>query len=152
MTNDAPDNGYVAWRSLRMTREEDAELRLSAAAYGYSISSYMRLCLFGRRQGTLITRRPTEVIEGLGNLLGELNKHGSNLNQIARAYNQDEQNEIGLTLYMQRCRPVVDALEALLSNKFRLIVDDSADALDTVVSANGRYAALSALHNKDGQN
>ena len=150
MTHDAPDNGYTVWRSLRMTRNEAEELRLMAAAYGYPVSSYMRLCLFGRRHGTLITRRPTEVIEGLGNILGELNKHGSNLNQIARAYNQDDQNEIGLTLYMQRCRPVVDALEALLSNKFRLVVDDSADMLPP--TTNGRYASLSALHNKDGQN
>jgi len=88
---------------LRVTDEEHRGLRQEANNYGYDLSTLLRLRIFGKVKGMRITRRPStdmmmlgEIIGKLTTLTGEVNKLGSNLNQIARRLNKGSRDLFGL--------------------------------------------------------
>ncbi|TXI24140.1 MAG: plasmid mobilization relaxosome protein MobC [Nitrosomonas sp.] len=74
---------------LRATPAEYAELKQLAEREGLSVASYIRSRALAAPT-TRARRRPPIEAQLLGNLLAQLGKIGSNLNQIARGINQGE--------------------------------------------------------------
>ena len=97
--SDAPETNRVTRRSehrqrgkivpTRFLPEEHAELEARAAEVGLSSSAYLRSCALGDA-GPRARRSPTLDRELAARAIAELNKAGSNLNQIARAVNMKE--------------------------------------------------------------
>ena len=73
----------------RFLPDEHAELEARAAAAGLSPSAYLRSCALGDA-GPRARRSPTLDRELAARAIAELNKAGSNLNQIARAVNMEQ--------------------------------------------------------------
>ena len=73
----------------RFLPEEHAELEARAAAAGLSPSAYLRACALGDA-GPRARRSPTVERSLAAQAIAELNKAGSNLNQIARAVNMEQ--------------------------------------------------------------
>jgi hypothetical protein len=65
------------------------ELSQKASDAGMSIGALVRTVMLGSPGPRAVRRPPIEKAE-LARLLGELGKIGSNVNQLARAYNQNE--------------------------------------------------------------
>ncbi len=100
--NDKPPVASKGLR-LRVTEQEHADLKREARNYGYDLSTLLRLRIFGKIAGIKITRRPSADMMMLGDIIGkltaltsEVNKLGSNLNQIAKRLNQGSQDLFGL--------------------------------------------------------
>ena len=72
--------------AARLTPEEYAAVLERAARAGLSLSAFARHCLLGD-PGPRAKRRPPVEIQLLGKAVAELNKVGSNINQIAKALN-----------------------------------------------------------------
>jgi hypothetical protein len=72
--------------SIRLLPEERVELEMRAREAGLSIGSYLRACALGS-PGPRAKRSPPVNAEALARAVAELNKAGSNLNQIARILN-----------------------------------------------------------------
>jgi hypothetical protein len=70
----------------RVTLDEYAAIERRARAAGLSTAAYLRACALGD-QGPRSQRRPPVEIEHFGKAVAELNKIGSNVNQIAHAAN-----------------------------------------------------------------
>ena len=70
--------------TVRFLPDEHAELEARAAAAGLSPSAYLRACALGDA-GPRARRSPTVERSLAAQAIAELNKAGSNLNQIARA-------------------------------------------------------------------
>lgn len=88
----------------RVTDEEFAEIDAKAEAAGLSVSSYAREVLLENAR-TRSRRRPRADVAILSRACGELNRIGSNLNQIARAVNASEpwsHDELNRTLAQLR--------------------------------------------------
>ena len=88
---------------LRVTQDEHTGLKQEAENYGYDFSTLLRLRIFGKVKGMRITRRPStdmmllgDIIGKLTALTGEVNKLGSNLNQIAKRLNKGSRDAFGL--------------------------------------------------------
>lgn len=88
---------------VRVTEAEHHGLKQEAEAYGYDLSTLLRLRIFGKIKGMRVTRKPSTDIAMLGDMIsrltaltGELNKIGSNLNQIAKRLNQGSRDMFGL--------------------------------------------------------
>jgi hypothetical protein len=88
---------------LRVTEQEHIGLKREADQYGYDLSTLLRLRIFGKVKGMRITRRPStdmmllgDIIGKLTALTGEVNKLGSNLNQIAKRLNKGSRDTFGL--------------------------------------------------------
>lgn len=75
--------------TVRFLPEEHIELEARAAAAGLSPSAYLRACALGDA-GPRARRSPTVERSLAAQAIAELNKAGSNLNQIARAVNMQE--------------------------------------------------------------
>ena len=75
--------------TVRFLPEEHAELEARAAAAGLSPSAYLRACALGDA-GPRARRSPTVERSLAAQAIAELNKAGSNLNQIARAVNMEQ--------------------------------------------------------------
>ena len=73
----------------RFLPEEHAELEARAAAAVLSPSAYLRACALGDA-GPRARRSPTVERSLAAQAIAELNKAGSNLNQIARAVNMEQ--------------------------------------------------------------
>lgn len=73
----------------RFLPDEYAELEGRAAAAGQSLSAYLRACALGEA-GPRSRRSPTVERRLAAQAIAELNKAGSNLNQIARAVNMKD--------------------------------------------------------------
>jgi hypothetical protein len=73
--------------SLRCTAKDHAAISEAAARAGLSIGAYLRALALGSAGPRAVRRPPIERKE-LARLLGHLGKVGSNVNQLARAYNQ----------------------------------------------------------------
>ncbi len=84
--------GRTKPRSLWFTETESAQLEARAAKAGLSVSSYMRAAALGDA-GPRARRAPTIEKKILGAAIAELNKVGSNLNQIARAVNRGREHD-----------------------------------------------------------
>ena len=70
----------------RVTPDEYAAIEKRARAAGLSTAAYLRACALGH-QGPRSQRRPPVELEQFGKAVAELNKIGSNVNQIAHAAN-----------------------------------------------------------------
>ena len=75
--------------TVRFLPDEHAELEARASAAGLSSSAYLRACALGDA-GPRARRSPTVERSLAAKAIAELNKAGSNLNQIARAVNMEE--------------------------------------------------------------
>lgn len=73
--------------SLRCTAKDHAAISAAAARAGLSIGAYLRALALGSAGPRAVRRPPIERKE-LARLLGQLGKVGSNINQLARSYNQ----------------------------------------------------------------
>jgi hypothetical protein len=69
---------------LRCTDHERAAIKAVAEEAGFSVGALLRLLALGDAGPRAVRRPPVERAE-LARLLGELNKIGSNVNQIAKA-------------------------------------------------------------------
>jgi hypothetical protein len=74
--------------TVRCTEEERAAIREVAASAGFSVGAYMRLQALGDPGQRAVRRPPVERVE-LAKLLGHIGKTGSNINQIAYAWNRE---------------------------------------------------------------
>jgi hypothetical protein len=88
---------------LRVTAQEHSTLKQEAEAHGYDLSTLLRLRIFGKVKGMRVIRRPSTDVMLLGDIIGrltaltaELNKLGSNINQIAKRLNQGSRDVFGL--------------------------------------------------------
>ena len=75
--------------TVRFLPDEHAELETRASAAGLSPSAYLRACALGDA-GPRARRSPTVERSLAAQAIAELNKAGSNLNQIARAVNMEQ--------------------------------------------------------------
>jgi hypothetical protein len=119
---------------LWVPAKEHEAFRQEAETYGYDISTLLRLRIFGKVRGMRITRRPStdmmllgEIIGKLAALTSEVNKLGSNLNQIAKRLNQGSRDTFGLDSCLrlfeqigQKIFRVLNLIEATITghNKF----------------------------------
>jgi hypothetical protein len=74
--------------SFRCTAGDHAAIDESATKAGLSIGAYLRTLALGSAGPRAVRRPPVERKE-LARLLGHLGKIGSNINQLAHAYNRD---------------------------------------------------------------
>ncbi len=72
--------------SVRCTATERTTIDETAAQAGLSVGAYLRALALGK-PGPRARRRPPIEREKLAQLLGHLGKIGSNINQLAHAYN-----------------------------------------------------------------
>ena len=70
----------------RVTPDEYTAIEKRARAAGLSTAAYLRACALGDK-GPRSQRRPPVELEQFGRAIAELNKIGSNVNQIAHAVN-----------------------------------------------------------------
>lgn len=75
---------------MRCTPDEHAQLEAAADRAGMTVSAFMRHQCLGTA-GPRAVRRPPVERAALAQLLAQLGKCGSNLNQIARALNSDRE-------------------------------------------------------------
>ena len=75
--------------SARLTPAEYAEIEERASRSGLTLSAFSRACLLGA-PGPRAKRRPSIERRLLSEATSELNKVGSNINQIARALNSGQ--------------------------------------------------------------
>ena len=96
--------------STRWTKDEFDELTRRAHSIGLSRNGYIRLKAIGEA-GPRSQKVPRAGTKDLANLLAEVNKIGSNINQIARALNRgrDFEKEFAQTL-VERIRELQDLI------------------------------------------
>jgi len=73
--------------SVRCTAAERVKIDEAARRVGLSVGAYLRTLALGNPGPRAVRRPPIERRE-LARLLGHLGKIGSNINQLARAYNR----------------------------------------------------------------
>jgi hypothetical protein len=72
---------------IRCTEEERAAIKAAADQAGLSVGAYLRASALGSAGPRAVRRPPVERKE-LARLLGHLGKVGSNINQLAHAFNR----------------------------------------------------------------
>jgi hypothetical protein len=72
---------------VRCTAEEQAAIKMAADRAGLSVGAFLRAAALGDAGPRAVRRPPIERKE-LARLLGHLGKVGSNVNQLARGFNQ----------------------------------------------------------------
>ena len=72
--------------AIRCTEEERVAIKAAADQAGLSVGAYLRATALGS-PGPRAVRRPPVERKELARLLGHLGKVGSNINQLAHAYN-----------------------------------------------------------------
>jgi hypothetical protein len=97
--------------SVRCTAKERTTIDEAATQAGLSIGAYLRALALGH-PGPRAVRRPPIERKELARLLGHLGKVGSNLNQLAHAFNRDGQKPslTELTTMRQQVGELRDAL------------------------------------------
>ena len=97
--------------SVRCTAEERSKIDDAARQAGLSIGAYLRSLALGSAGPRAVRRPPIERKE-LARLLGHLGKVGSNLNQLAHAFNRDRRipGLAELTAMRQQVGELRDAL------------------------------------------
>ncbi len=81
------ENPKQAFIAVRCTAQERAAIREAADKSGLAVGAYLRATALGSPGPRAVRRPPIERRE-LARLLGHLGKVGSNLNQLARAFNR----------------------------------------------------------------
>jgi hypothetical protein len=101
--------------SVRCTATERSKIDEAARQAGLSIGAYLRALALGSAGPRAVRRPPIERKE-LARLLGHLGKVGSNLNQLAYAFNRDRSVPAlaELTAMRQQVKELRDALLAAL--------------------------------------
>jgi hypothetical protein len=74
---------------IRFTPQQFEQLDATAREAGMSVGAFARAVLMGSPGPRAVRKPPVQKAE-LARLLGELGKVGSNVNQIARAFNQHQ--------------------------------------------------------------
>jgi hypothetical protein len=82
------ENPKQAFIAVRCTAQERAAIIDLATKSGLAIGAYLRATALGSPGPRAVRRPPIERTE-LARLLGHLGKVGSNINQLAYAYNRD---------------------------------------------------------------
>jgi len=82
------DDAKTSFISVRCTAKERLKIDEAARASGLSIGAYLRALALGDAGPRAVRRPPVERKE-LARLLGHIGKVGSNLNQLAHAFNRD---------------------------------------------------------------
>ena len=97
--------------SVRCTAAERSKIDEAARQAGLSIGAYLRTLALGSAGPRAVRRPPIERKE-LARLLGHLGKVGSNLNQLAHAFNRDRRipGLADLTAMRQQIGELRDAL------------------------------------------
>ena len=129
-------NRVIACKGLRLrvTEQEHAGLKREAETYGYDLSTLLRLRIFGKIAGIKVTRRPHADIALLGDLMGrlaaltsEVNRVGSNINQIAKHLNQGNRDVFGLKAYLglfeqvsQKILKALTQVEAAITGRHKI--------------------------------
>jgi mobilization protein NikA len=80
------ENPKQAFIAVRCTAQERATIKESAAKSGLAVGAYLRATALGS-PGPRAVRRPPVERKELARLLGHLGKVGSNINQLAYAFN-----------------------------------------------------------------
>ncbi|MBR0967086.1 hypothetical protein JQ554_28110 [Bradyrhizobium diazoefficiens] len=83
----AAEDPKTSFISVRCTAQERTAIDASATKAGLSIGAYLRVLALGSAGPRAVRRPPIERKE-LARILGHLGKVGSNLNQLAHAFNQ----------------------------------------------------------------
>ena len=97
--------------AIRCTEEERAAIKAAADRAGLGVGAFLRAAALGDAGPRAVRRPPIERKE-LARLLGHLGKVGSNLNQLAHAYNRDRRipGLAELTAMRQQVGELRDAL------------------------------------------
>jgi hypothetical protein len=82
------ENPKQAFIAVRCTAQERETITEAAAKSGLAIGAYLRATALGT-PGPRAVRRPPIERKELARLLGHLGKVGSNINQLAYAFNRD---------------------------------------------------------------
>jgi hypothetical protein len=82
------NDAKTSFISIRCTATDRSRIDETATQAGLSIGAYLRALALGNA-GPLAVRRPPVERKELARLLGHLGKVGSNLNQLANAFNRD---------------------------------------------------------------
>ena len=82
------EDAKTSFISVRCTAKERSQIDEAARAAGLSVGAYLRVLALGKTGPRAVRRPPVERKE-LARLLGHLGKVGSNLNQLAHAFNRD---------------------------------------------------------------
>ncbi len=82
------DDAKTSFISVRCTAKERALIDAAATEAGLSVGAYLRTLALGK-PGPRAVRRPPVERKELARLLGHLGKVGSNLNQLAHAFNRN---------------------------------------------------------------
>jgi len=82
------DDAKTSFISVRCTAKERSKIDETARQAGLSIGAFLRALALGSAGPRAVRRPPIERKE-LARLLGHLGKVGSNLNQLAHAFNRD---------------------------------------------------------------
>lgn len=99
---------------MRLTVEERAQLEAAAERSGTTVGAFMRHQCLGTA-GPRAVRRPPVERAALSQLLGQLGKCGSNLNQIARALNAGGDTPDDLALALADIRAAALAISRTLA-------------------------------------
>jgi hypothetical protein len=104
---------------LRLTLSEKSHLETLAKDAGFNVSDYMRMVVLSNEPKSRVA---TPQQETLLKLIAELNKMGSNLNQIARVINTNHKNGVPIlsdtaTIELQHLSYALDALLRLVHHK-----------------------------------
>ncbi len=78
--------------SIRLSPEEKTLLSQNAARAGLPLGSYVRSIVLGAKPPRQVRRPPVEF-RAVAEMLGHVGKIGSNVNQIARQLNSDQEPE-----------------------------------------------------------
>jgi hypothetical protein len=82
------NDAKTSFISIRCTAKDHAVIDENATRAGLSIGAYLRVLALGTA-GPRAVRRPPVERQELARLLGHLGKVGSNLNQLAHAFNRN---------------------------------------------------------------
>lgn len=109
------DDAKNSFISVRCTAKERAAIDEAATRAGLSIGAFLRALALGSAGPRAVRRPPVERKE-LARLLGHLGKVGSNLNQLAHAFNRERQAPAlaELTAIRKQVGELRDALMAAL--------------------------------------
>ena len=80
------EDAKTSFISVRCTAKERSQIDAAATQAGLSVGAYLRTLALGKAGPRAVRRPPVERKE-LARLLGHLGKVGSNINQLAHAFN-----------------------------------------------------------------